>query len=137
MSDRGLPASYRHMHGFGSHTYSFINKDNVRTWVKFHFITQQGIKNLTDEEAEMIIGKDRDSHQRDLYYSIENGDYPRWNMKIQVMTEEEADKYHINPFDLTKVWYHSDFPLMDVGVLELNRNPANYFAELANVFLGS
>ncbi len=130
MSDRGLPASYRHMHGFGSHTFSFINKDNVRTWVKFHFKTQQGIKNLTDAEAEMIIGKDRDSHQRDLYTAIENKDFPRWDMKIQVMTEDEANKYHIHPFDLTKVWPHKDFPLIDVGVLELNRNPDNYYAEV-------
>lgn len=130
MSDRGIPASYRHMHGFGSHTYSFINKDNVRTWVKFHLITQQGIKNLTDEEAAAVIGKDRDSHQRDLYESIERGDFPRWTFKIQVMTEDEANNYRINPFDLTKVWPHKDFPLIDVGVLELNRNPENYFAEV-------
>ncbi len=130
MSDRGIPASYRHMHGFGSHTYSFINKDNVRTWVKFHLRTLQGIKNLTDAEAEMIIGKDRDSHQRDLYESIEKGDYPRWLFQIQVMTEEEANTYHIHPFDLTKVWPHKDFPLIDVGILELNKNPENYYAEV-------
>ena len=130
MSDRGIPASYRHMHGFRSHTYSFINKDNVRTWVKFHLRTLQGIKNLTDAEAEMIIGKDRDSHQRDLYESIEKGDYPRWLFQIQVMTEEEANTYHIHPFDLTKVWPHKDFPLIDVGILELNKNPENYYAEV-------
>ncbi len=130
MSDRGIPASYRHMHGFGSHTYSFINKDNVRTWVKFHLRTLQGIKNLTDAEAEMIIGKDRDSHQRDLYESIEKGDYPRWLFQIQIMTEEEANTYHIHPFDLTKVWPHKDFPLIDVGILELNKNPENYYAEV-------
>ena len=130
MSDRGIPASYRHMHGFGSHTFSFINKDNVRTWVKFHFKTLQGIKNLTDEEAMDLIGRDRESHQRDLYEAIERGDFPRWELKVQLMTEQEADGYRINPFDLTKVWPHGDFPLHDVGVLELNRNPENYFAEV-------
>ena len=130
MSDRGIPASYRHLHGFGSHTFSFINKDNVRTWVKFHFKTLQGIKNLTDEEAMELIGRDRESHQRDLYEAIERGDFPRWELKVQLMTEQEADGYRINPFDLTKVWPHADFPLHDVGVLELNRNPENYFAEV-------
>ena len=130
MSDRGIPASYRHMHGFGSHTFSFINKDNVRTWVKFHFKTLQGIKNITDEEAMELIGRDRESHQRDLYEAIERGDFPRWELKVQLMTEQEADGYRINPFDLTKVWPHADFPLHDVGVLELNRNPENYFAEV-------
>lgn len=130
MSDRGIPASYRHMHGFGSHTYSFYDKDNKRTWVKFHFETQQGIKNLTDQEAAAIIAGDRESHQRDLYNAIERGEFPRWTLRIQVMTEEQADTYRINPFDLTKVWPHKDFPLIDVGVLELNRNPENYFAEV-------
>ena len=130
MSDRGIPASYRHMHGFGSHTFSFINKDNVRTWVKFHFKTLQGIKNLTDEEAMELIGRDRESHQRDLYEAIERGDFPRWELKVQLMTEQEADGYRINPFDLTKVWPHGEFPLHKVGVLELNRNPENYFAEV-------
>ena len=130
MSDRGIPASYRHMHGFGSHTYSFYNKDNQRVWVKFHLETQQGIRNLTDQEAAAIIANDRDSHQRDLYEAIERGDFPRWTFRIQVMTEEEARTYRINPFDLTKVWPHKDFPLIDVGVLELNRNPENYFAEV-------
>ena len=130
MSDRGIPASYRHMHGFGSHTYSFYNRDNQRTWVKFHLETQQGIRNLTDQEAAEIIARDRDSHQRDLYEAIERGDYPRWTFRIQVMTEEQARTYRINPFDLTKVWPHKDFPLIDVGVLELNRNPDNYFAEV-------
>lgn len=130
MSDRGIPYSYRHMHGFGSHTFSFINKDNLRIWVKFHLKTQQGIKNLTDQESEALIAKDRETHQRDLYYAIENGDFPRWDFKIQVMTEEQADEYRINPFDLTKVWSHKEFPLIDVGVLELNKNPENYFAEV-------
>ncbi len=130
MSDRGIPASYRHMHGFGSHTYSMINEKNERVWVKFHFRTQQGIKNLTNEEAAAIIAKDRDSHQRDLYEAIENGDYPRWTMYIQVMTEEQAREMPYNPFDLTKVWYKKDFPLIEVGVMELNQNPDNYFQDV-------
>lgn len=130
MSDRGIPATYRHMHGFGSHTFSFINANNERHWVKFHFRTQQGIKNLTDEEAEAIIGKDRESHQRDLYESIEKGDFPRWTLYVQIMTEEQAAALPYHPFDLTKVWYHKDAPLIEVGVLELNRNPENYFAEV-------
>ncbi|WP_456387323.1 catalase [Desulfolithobacter sp.] len=130
MSDRGIPATYRHMHGFGSHTFSLINSDNERFWVKFHFHTQQGIKNLTDAEAEALIGRDRESHQRDLYESIENRDFPRWTMYIQVMEEKEAANCPYNPFDLTKVWYHKDYPLIEVGELELNRNPENYFAEV-------
>ncbi len=130
MSTRGIPASYRHMHGFGSHTFSFINDRNERTWVKFHLRTMQGIRNLTDAEAEQVIAKDRDSHTRDLFEAIERGDYPRWLLQVQLMTEQEAREYAINPFDLTKVWYHGDFPLHDVGILELNRNPENYFAEV-------
>lgn len=130
MSDRGIPATYRHMHGFGSHTFSFINAEQVRYWVKFHFKCQQGIKNLTDAEAETLIGKDRESHQRDLYDSIERGEYPRWTLQVQIMPEKEAAHCPYNPFDLTKVWPHKDYPLMEVGVLELNRNPDNYFAEV-------
>ena len=130
MSDRGIPASYRNMHMFGSHTFSMINAENKRVWVKFHFITQQGIKNLTDQEAQELIGKDRDSHQRDLFNAIEKGDFPKWKMYIQVMTEEQANEMPYNPFDLTKVWYKKDFPLIEVGILELNRNPENYFAEV-------
>jgi catalase len=130
MSDRGIPFSYRHMHGFGSHTFSLINGKNERHWVKFHLKTQQGIRNLSDEEAEAIIGKDRESHQRDLYESIEKGDFPRWTMFIQVMPEKDAVKCPYNPFDLTKVWFHKDYPLIEVGVYELNRNPENYFAEV-------
>ncbi len=130
MSDRGIPASYRHMHGFGSHTFSLINADNERYWVKFHFRTQQGIRNLTDQESEMMIGKCRESHQRDLYESIESGDFPCWTMFVQIMPEKEAATCPYNPFDLTKVWPHKDYPLIEVGVLELNRNPENYFAEV-------
>lgn len=130
MSDRGLPLSYRHMHGFGSHTYSMINADNKRTWVKYHWRTQQGIKNLTDQEAAELVGRDRESHQRDLYESIEKGDFPRWDFYIQVMTEEQAKNHKENPFDLTKVWSHKEYPLVPVGVLEMNRNPDNYFADV-------
>jgi catalase len=130
MSDRGLPATYRHMHGFGSHTFSFINAKNERFWVKFHFKSMQGIKNLTDAEAEAIIGKDRESHQRDLYDAIARGDFPKWKFAVQVMPEAEASKVPYHPFDLTKIWPHKDYPLIEVGVLELNRNPENYFAEV-------
>ncbi|WP_338448050.1 catalase [Niallia oryzisoli] len=130
MSDRGIPASYRNMHMFGSHAYSMMNANNERVWVKFHFVTQQGIKNLTDQKAVEIIGKDRESHQRDLFEAIEQGDYPKWKMYIQVMTDEQASKLRYNPFDLTKVWYKKDFPLIEVGEVELNRNPENYFAEV-------
>ena len=130
MSERGIPKSYRHMHGFGSHTYSMINANNERTWVKFHMRTQQGIDNLTDQEAADLIGGDRESNQRDLYENIENGNYPKWKMYIQVMTEEEAENMPYNPFDLTKVWYKGDFPLIEVGEFELNRNPDNYFADV-------
>jgi catalase len=130
MSERGIPFSYRHMHGFGSHTFSLISANNERRWVKFHLHTQQGIKNLTDHEAEAIISKDRESHQRDLYESIERGEYPRWTMFIQIMSEKDAAKASFNPFDLTRVWPHGDYPLIEVGVMELNRNPANYFADV-------
>ena len=130
MSERGIPYSYRHMNGYGSHTFSLINAEKRRVWVKFHLKTQQGIKCLTDQEADAIIATDRESHQRDLLESIDKGDYPRWDMKIQVMTEEQARSCSFNPFDLTKVWPHSEYPLMDVGTLELNRNPDNYFADV-------
>jgi catalase len=130
MSDRGIPYSYRHMNGYGSHTYSMINAKNERHWVKFHFKTQQGIRCLSDEEAEAIIAKCRESHQRDLYENIEKGDFPRWTMSIQVMPEKDASKCPFNPFDLTKVWPHGDYPLVEVGIYELNRNPENYFAEV-------
>lgn len=130
MSDRGIPATYRHMHGFGSHTFSFINAKNQRFWVKFHLKTQQGIKNLTDAEAEAAIGKCRETHQRDLYESIEKGDFPRWTFFVQIMPESDAATYKFHPFDLTKVWLKKDYPLIEVGVLELNKNPENYFAEV-------
>ena len=130
MSDRGIPATYRHMHGFGSHTFSLINADNERFWVKFHFKSHQGIRNLSDAEAEAIVGKDRESHQRDLYESLEKGDYPKWTLAVQLMPESDAAKVPYHPFDLTKIWPHKDYPLIEVGVMELNRNPENFFAEV-------
>ena len=129
-SDRGLPKSYRHVNGYGSHTYSLINAANERFWVKFHFKTQQGIQTLTNAEAEALVAKDRETHQRDLFEAIEKGDFPRWTVQVQIMPEAEAETYHINPFDLTKVWPHGDYPPIEIGVLELNRNPENYFAEV-------
>jgi len=130
MSERGIPASYRHMHGFGSHTFSFINAAGERHWVKFHFVSQQGIVNLTDAEAAELIAKDRESSQRDLFEAIERGEYPRWTLKVQLMTEQQSSQASFNPFDLTKVWPHKDYPLHEVGVLELNRNPDNYHADV-------
>ncbi|NLW05665.1 MAG: catalase, partial [Pseudomonadaceae bacterium] len=130
MSDRGIPASYRHMHGFGSHTFSFINANNERFWVKFHFKTQQGIKNLTDQEAAELVGQDRESSQRDLYQAIEDGDFPRWTLYVQIMPETDAGKVSYHPFDLTKVWPKGDYPLIEVGYFELNKNPENYFADV-------
>jgi catalase len=130
MSGRGTPYGYRFMNGYGSHTMSFINKDGERFWVKFHFKTAQGIKNFTDAEAAEMKSRDMDHSQRDLLEAIDRGEFPRWNLKVQVMPEADATTYHINPFDLTKVWPHGDYPLIDVGVLELNENPNNYFAEV-------
>jgi catalase len=130
MSDRGTPYGYRHMHGFGSHTFSFINAENERFYVKFHFKTRQGIKNFSNAEATEMKGQDPDFAQRDLVAAIDRGDYPQWALKVQIMTEEESKTYRWNPFDLTKVWSQKDFPLIDVGVLELNRIPDNYFADV-------
>jgi catalase len=129
-SDRGLPKNYRQMHGFGSHTYSLINAQGERVWVKFHFKSLQGIANISDAESARTIGTDRESHQRDLVEAIERGEFPRWRVMIQVMTEDQAKQTPYDPFDLTKVWPHGDFPLIEIGVLELNRNPDNYFAEV-------
>ncbi|PKK81130.1 MAG: catalase, partial [Thermoplasmata archaeon HGW-Thermoplasmata-2] len=130
MSDRGIPASFRNMHGFGSHAFSMYNVKNERHWVKFHWVCQQGIKNLTDAEAEVLVGKNRESNQQDLLEAIDRKDFPRWKLFIQVMTEKQASAMPYNPFDLTKVWYKKDFPLIEVGVMELNRNPENYFADV-------
>ncbi|MDR1262631.1 MAG: catalase [Oscillospiraceae bacterium] len=130
MSDRGIPKSFRHMHFFGEHAYALYNEKNERVWCKFHFTTHQGIQNLTNAEASAVIANDRESHGRDLYESIERGDFPRWTLSIQVMTEEQAKHHDVNPFDVTKVWRHKDYPLIDVGILELNRMPENFFAEV-------
>ena len=118
------------MHGFGSHTYSFINAGYERFYVKFHFKTQQGIANFTNREAEAIVAKNREYSQQDLYEHIENHEYPKWKLYVQIMTEQEAENYRINPFDLTKVWPHKDYPLIEVGVMELNKNPENYFEQI-------
>jgi len=130
MSDRGLPRSLRHINGYGSHTFSLINAQNERFWVKFHFKTRQGIQCLTNAEGDALIAKDRESSQRDLFEAIERGEFPRWRFCVQIMPEKDAGTYRWNPFDLTKVWPHKDYPLIDVGELELNRNPENYFAEV-------
>lgn len=130
MSDRGIPATYRHMHCFGSHTFSFVDAAGKRTWVKFHLRTQQGIKNLTDAEASALVGGDRETHQRDLYDAIERGENPKWTLFVQTMTEAQANACAFNPFDLTKIWPHREYPLVEVGVVELHRNPDNYFAEV-------
>ena len=130
MSERGIPKTFRHMHLFGSHTFSMINAANERVWVKFHFRTQQGIQNLTDAEAAAVVANDRESHGRDLLEAIEGGSFPRWTLYIQVMTDEQAKKHKHSPFDLTKVWPKGDYPLIEVGEMELNRYPDNYFAEV-------
>jgi catalase len=132
-SDRGLPQTVRHMNGYGSHTFSFINADNERFWVKFHFKTQQGHKYWTNAEAATVVGRTRESTQEGLFSAIENGDYPRWTLYVQVMSEADAEHTPYNPFDLTKVWPHADYPLLEVGAMELNRHPDNYFAEIEQV----
>ncbi|MBV8886108.1 MAG: catalase [Chroococcidiopsidaceae cyanobacterium CP_BM_RX_35] len=129
-SDRGIPKTYRYMNGYGSHTFSLINDKNERVWCKFHFKTLLGHEYLTTEESGQVKGEDPDSATRDLFAAIEQGNYPRWRVCIQVMTEEQAAKHPDNPFDLTKVWKHADYPLIEVGIMELNRNPVNYFAEV-------
>ncbi|BBK29996.1 catalase [Stella humosa] len=129
-SDRGLPPGPRHMNGYGSHTYSFWNEAGERHWVKFHFKTRQGHKFLTNAEAETVVGRSRETYQEDLFGSIEKGDFPQWDVFVQLMPELDADRTPYNPFDLTKVWPHGDYPLHPLGVMELNRNPDNYFAEI-------
>ena len=130
MSDRGLPKSYRHVNGYGSHTYSLINPSGERFWVKFHFKTLQGIQTITNAEAEAIVAKDRESNQRDLFENIQAGNFPKWSFEIQIMTNEQAKECSFNPFDLTKVWPHKDYPMIKVGVMTLNENPKNYFNEI-------
>ncbi|RBQ29008.1 catalase [Aliarcobacter vitoriensis] len=130
MSDRGLPKSYRNVNGYGSHTYSLINSRNERFWVKFHFKTLQGIETITNKEAAQIVGQDRESNQRDLFENIEKGNFPKWSFEIQIMSEEQAKACNFNPFDLTKVWPHADYPMIKVGTMTLNENPQNYFAQV-------
>ncbi|WP_440100361.1 catalase [Streptosporangium sp. H16] len=130
MTDRGTPASWRHMHGFGSHTFLWYNAAGEKFWVKYHFKTDQGVKNFTDAEAGAVIAQDADFHIRDLHTAIANGDHPSWTVNVQVMPFEAAADYRFNPFDLTKVWPHSDYPEITIGRFVLNRNPANYFAEV-------
>jgi catalase len=135
MSDRGLPTDVRHVDGFGSHTFSFLNAANERHWVKFHFKSQQGHKHWTDAEAAGVVGRTRESTQEDLYGAIEAGNFPKWTMFVQVMSEEQAKHTSYNPFDITKVWPHGEFPLIEVGTFELNRNADNYFAEIEQLAL--
>ena len=130
MSDRGTPYGYRHMNGFGSHTFSMINAENERVWVKFHFKTKQGIKNFSNAEAVKMKGENPDFAQEDLVYAIAEGNYPKWTLSIQVMTEEQAQEFRWNPFDVTKVWFHDEFPLIEVGEVELNEIPNNFFAHV-------
>ena len=129
-SDRGTPDGYRHMHGFGSHTFSTVNAADERFWVKWHFKTMQGIKNLAVADAVRLAGEDPDYAQRDLFNAIEKGDFPRWSVQVQIMPEREAETYYLNPFDLTKVWPYKDYPLIEIGEIVLDRNPENYFAEV-------
>ena len=128
--DRGIPASFRHMDGFGSHTFQWINAKNERFWVKFHFKTLQGHKHWTNGEATEVVGRTRESTQEDLFTAIERGEFPKWKVQVQVMPEMDAEKTSYNPFDLTKVWPHGEYPPIDIGVMELNRNPENYFNEI-------
>ena len=130
MGDRGIPKTWRHMNGYSSHTYMWVNADGERFWVKYHFMTDQGIEFLTQEEADRLAGLDGDYHPRDLYEAIKRGDYPSWTLKMQIMPFADAETYRFNPFDLTKVWPHADYPLIEVGRLTLDRNPTDYHTEI-------
>lgn len=130
MGDRGIPASWRHMDGFSTHTYMWVNAEGERFWVKYHFKTDQGIKCLTQAEADKLAGVDADYHRRDLWKAIKDGDFPSWTLKVQIMPYEDAKTYHINPFDLTKVWPHGDYPLLEVGKMVLNANPTDFFSQI-------
>jgi len=130
MGDRGIPATWRHMDGFSSHTYMWVNAEGERFWVKYHFKTDQGIKCMTQEQADRMAGADADYHRRDLFEAIKRGDYPTWTLKMQIMPFEDAKHYRINPFDLTKVWPHGDYPLIEVGKLTLDRNPTDYHTQI-------
>ncbi|MFW6011540.1 MAG: catalase [Desulfosalsimonas sp.] len=130
MGDRGIPKTWRNMNGYSSHTYMWVNKDGERFWVKYHFKTDQGIENLTQEEADRLAGEDADCHRRDLFEAIKRGDYPSWTLMVQIMPFKEAETYRFNPFDLTKVWPHGDYPLHEVGRLTLTRNPSDFHTEV-------
>ncbi|MFP7170432.1 catalase KatA [Terribacillus halophilus] len=130
MSDRGIPATFRHMHGFGSHTFKWVNDKGEGVWVKYHFKTQQGVKNLDPAVAEKLAGENPDYHTEDLFNAIENGDFPEWKLYVQIMPLEDANTYRFDPFDVTKVWSQKDYPLIEVGRMVLNRNPENYFTEV-------
>ncbi|MGP7961406.1 catalase [Sanguibacter sp. A247] len=130
MGDRGLPLSWRHMNGYGSHTYSWMNADGERFWVQYHFKSRQGVESMTNDEAEKLAGSDADHYRRDLYEAIERGENPVWDLFVQVMPYEEGKTYRFNPFDITKTWAHADYPLIKVGELTLDRNPENFFAEI-------
>ncbi|MBW7460853.1 catalase KatA, partial [Paenibacillus sepulcri] len=130
MSDRGIPATYRHMHGFSSHTFKWVNQEGNAVWVKYHFKTEQGIRNLTEEVGTQIAGENPDHHTEDLFNAIKNGDFPAWKLFVQIMPLEDADTYRFDPFDVTKVWSQKDYPLIEVGRMVLDRNPDNYFAEV-------
>ncbi len=130
MGDRGLPASWREMQGYGSHTYQWINAEGERFWVKYHFKSNQGVKSMSGDEAEALAGADGDFYIRDLQENIAAGNFPSWDLHVQVMPYEDAKTYRFNPFDLTKVWPHADYPLIKVGTMELNKNPENYFAQI-------
>ncbi|TYS01485.1 catalase [Rossellomorea vietnamensis] len=130
MGDRGIPATLRHMNGYGSHTFKWVNKEGEAVWVKYHFKSEQGVKNITNEVAAKIAGANPDYHTEDLFNSIEQGDFPAWKLYVQIMPLEDADTYRFDPFDVTKVWSHKDYPLIELGHMVLNRNPENYFAEV-------
>jgi catalase len=130
MGDRGIPKSWRNMNGYSSHTYMWVNADGEKFWVKYHFKTDQGIETLTQEEADHLAGADGDYHTRDLYEAIQRGDHPSWTLYMQIMPFAEAETYRFNPFDLTKVWPHGDYPLVEVGRLTLDRNPTDYHTEI-------
>ena len=135
MGDRGTPKSTRHQNGYGSHTFQWVNEQGEAFWVKYHFKTRQGVENFTDEEATTTAGQNPDCHREDLYNAIEEGNYPVWDVKVQIMPLDEAENYRFNPFDLTKVWSKKDYPLHDVGYFVLNRNPRNFFAQIEQVAL--
>ncbi|GAA8848449.1 catalase [Helicobacter pylori] len=130
MGDRGLPRSWRHMNGYGSHTYMWVNASGEKFWVKYHFHTQQGVEGLTNEAAGRLAGEDAEFHRRDLFDAIARGDHPQWKLSVQVMPYEDAKTYRFNPFDLTKTWSHEDYPLIEVGTMTLDENPVNFFAQI-------